>query len=292
MRSKFSGVGVALVTPFDNYGNVDYPALTKLVDHVVKGGVDYLVALGTTAETSTLNAEEQANVLEHIKQRNAGRLPVILGLGGNNTAEVKAKVEQANFSGVDALLSVTPYYNKPSQQGLYEHYKVVAETSPVPVLLYNVPGRTGVNLTSAATLKLAHEVKNVCGIKEASGNIAQAGYILRDAPKDFLVISGDDNLALPLMSIGAVGVISVAANAFPKQMSDLVKAVQSNKYAAAATVYVQMLEIVDALFVEGNPVGVKGALSILGVVKNNLRLPLVSASDALMGSLKKLMAKL
>jgi 4-hydroxy-tetrahydrodipicolinate synthase len=291
MKSKFSGLGVALVTPFDTCGSVDYTALTKLVEHVINGGVNYLVALGTTAESVTLSAEEQANVLEHIKQSNAGRLPIMLGVGGNNTAEVRAKIERANFAGVDALLSVTPYYNKPSQQGLYEHYKVVADSSPVPVMLYNVPGRTGVNLSAATTLKLAHEAKKIFGIKEASGNVAQAGYILRDAPKDFLLVSGDDNLALPLMSIGAFGVISVAANAFPKQMSDMVKAVQSNDYATAAKMHIQMLELVDALFAEGNPVGVKGALSILGLIKNNLRLPLVPASEALISNLKKLMGK-
>jgi 4-hydroxy-tetrahydrodipicolinate synthase len=289
--NSLKGTGVALVTPFDGNGNVDYTVFTNLIQHVMSGGVDYLVVLGTTAETPTLTAEEKKQILAHVKKVNAGKLPIVLGIGGNNTADVIAKIRDADFEGVSALLSVTPYYNKPSQQGMYEHYKAVIEASPVPVLLYNVPGRTGVNLTAETTLRLAHDFKNIIGIKEASGSNAQVAYTLRDKPKEFLVISGDDGCALPQMSIGADGVISVLANALPKEVSEMVRLAQKQNYVEAAKIHLQLLEITDALFAEGNPVGIKAVLNAKGLIENKLRLPLVSASDALMARIRKILAK-
>jgi 4-hydroxy-tetrahydrodipicolinate synthase len=287
MASKITGTGVALVTPFDaRERRVDYAALAKLVNFVSDSGVNFLVALGTTAETPTLSDGEKSDVLACIRQSNTKGLPVALGVGGNNTSDVLESIRRKDFSGVDALLSVTPYYNKPSQQGLFEHYKAIAEASPAPVLLYNVPGRTGVNLSAQTTLRLAAEVKNIAGIKEASGNLAQISCILRDKPRDFIVLSGDDALTLPLMATGAHGVISVAANAFPKQVADMVKLAAEQKYAAAAKIHLSMTPLVDALFAEGNPAGVKAALSMMGLVSNTLRLPLTPVSKDLMAKME------
>ncbi|MDR3366595.1 MAG: 4-hydroxy-tetrahydrodipicolinate synthase [Prevotellaceae bacterium] len=289
MTSKIAGTGVALVTPFDAKGqHVDYAALTKLVNFVSDNGVNFLVALGTTAETPTLSDAEKQEVVACIRQSNARGLPIVLGLGGNNTAEVLEKIRRTDFGGVDALLSVTPYYNKPSQQGLYEHYKAIAEASPAPVILYNVPGRTGVNLSAATTLRLASEVKNILAIKEASGNLSQITYILRDKPHSFIVLSGDDALTFPLMATGAHGVISVAANAFPKQISGMVRLLNEQKYADAAKIHLDMTPLIDALFAEGNPVGVKAALAVLGIIDNTLRLPLTPASKELVAKIETL----
>lgn len=282
MISKIAGTGVALVTPFDaKERGVDYAALAKLVAFVSDNGVSFLVALGTTAETPTLSDAEKSDVLACIRQSNTKGLPIVLGLGGNNTADVVESIRRKDFSGVDALLSVTPYYNKPSQQGLYEHYKAIAAASPVPVLLYNVPGRTGVNLSAQTTLRLANEVENIAGTKEASGNLSQITCILRDKPQRFIVLSGDDALTFPLMAAGAHGVISVAANAFPRQVADMVRLATEKKLDAAAKIHLSMAPLIDALFAEGNPAGVKAALSILGVISNTLRLPLTPASKEL-----------
>ncbi len=291
MINKFSGTGVALITPFDANGSVDYTALTKLVEFVSEGGVNFLVALGTTAETPTLTSEEKSKVLECVKVANTANLPIMVGIGGNNTQEVVDKIKHTDFNGVDSLLSVTPYYNKPSQQGMYEHYKVVADASPVPVMLYNVPGRTGVNMTADTTLRLAQH-KNIFGTKEASGNLSQMGYILRDKPTDFMVLSGDDGLAVPLASIGGAGLISVAANAYPKEISEMVRLALAQKYTEAAKIHLKMMELIDALFIEGNPVGIKDVLTNMGMIANTLRLPLVSSSPALTDKIKKLMAAL
>ncbi|MDR1415906.1 MAG: 4-hydroxy-tetrahydrodipicolinate synthase [Prevotellaceae bacterium] len=293
MASKITGTGVALVTPFDAKGRrVDYAALTKLVNFVADNGVNFLVALGTTAETPTLSTGEKKEVLSCIKSSNTKKLPIALGIGGNNTANVLERIQQTDFNGIDALLSVTPYYNKPSQQGLYEHFKAIAAASPVPLLLYNVPARTGVNLSAETTLRLAREVKNIMGIKEASGNLSQISHILRDKPEDFVALSGDDALTLPLMAVGAHGVISVAANAFPKQVVDMVKLAGAQKYSEAAKIHLAMTPLVDALFAEGNPVGVKAALSVQGIIGNVLRLPLVSATEGLVSSIAALIKQL
>lgn len=290
MKSNIQGVGVALITPFTENDEVDYTALNGLIERVSTAGVDYLVALGTTAETPTLSIQEKADIIAFIKKSNVRALPLIVGIGGNNTAEVVRNLHETDLSGVDAVLSVTPYYNKPSQRGLYEHYKVVAAESPRPVMLYNVPARTGVNMTADTTLKLAHEVDNLLGVKEACPSIGQMGTILKGRPKDFKVISGDDCMTLPLLSYGGDGVISVAANAFPEVFVRMVHAAYDNRREEAAALQLQMLEAVEALFEEGNPTGVKCALAAKGLIKNYLRLPLVPGSDALLSKFKMLIA--
>ncbi len=289
MKNNIKGAGVALVTPFTIRGEVDYESLGKLIDHVIAGGVDYLVVLGTTAETPTLTSDEKASIISFIRERNAGRCPMIVGIGGNNTCDIARQVEKFDFTGFEAVLSVTPYYNKPTQRGLFEHYKTIAEASPVPVLLYNVPGRTGVNMSADTTLKIAHEVDNILGIKEACGNLSQVAYILRDRPKKFQVISGDDNMALSMIALGADGVISVAANAFPKRLSHMIHLALEGKIIEAAGFHLNMLECVDALFAEGNPAGIKAALAEKDIILNKLRLPLVEVSDELSMKIARLM---
>jgi len=291
MKNNLLGTGVALVTPFDKNKAVDYPALAKVVEYVIAGGADYLVALGTTAETPTLTAGEKKGVAAFIRKQNGGRLPLVLGIGGNSTAEVIHQIGEYDLEDVVAILSVTPYYNKPSQEGLYQHYKAIAEASPKPVMLYNVPGRTGVNMTAETTLRLAHDFENIGAIKEASGSLSQISYILRDKPENFMVISGDDNMALPLIALGGDGVISVAANAFPEQVSRMVQLCLSGDFAAASAIQLHLLECVESLFCEGNPVGVKAALALKGLIENELRLPLVACSDGLCDKLAELVKK-
>lgn len=285
------GVGVALVTPFNEVGDVDYTSLQKLVNFVIDGGVDYLVALGTTAETATLSSEEKKKVLDTIIKTNNSRKPIVVGIGGNNTSEVCKQIEEMDFTGIVAVLTVTPYYNKPSQEGIYQHYKAVAGVSKVPVILYNVPGRTGVNMSAATTVRLAREFSNIVAVKEASGNLNQAAYILRDCPEDFLVISGDDNITLALIAQGGVGVISVAANCYPVKFSHMVKSALNGDYKSAQSDFKQLVEATDALFEEGNPTGAKAALAIKGIITNKLRLPLVSSTEALYSKIKNLIEK-
>ncbi len=291
MKNNISGVGAALVTPFDPKGAVDFKALEALVERVIQGGIDYLVVLGTTAETATLTEAEKKEVIACIAQVNAQRVPMVIGIGGNNTAAVEAQIRAFDFSAFEALLSVTPYYNKPSQEGMYRHYLAVAEASPVPVILYNVPGRTGVNLQPQTVLRLASATDRIIAIKEASGNLSQAAYILRDRPEGFRVISGDDNLTLPMVALGGDGVISVAANAFPRMFCRMVHAAQQGRTAEAASLHLRMMETVDALFAEGNPTGVKAALAHYGLMGNYLRLPLVPASEALSRRLADLISQ-
>lgn len=285
MTERLKGLGVALVTPFTDSGEVDYAALDRLVDYVIEGGVDYLVVMGTTGETPTLTLPERVAVLRAVKARNAGRLPLVVGVGGNDTARVVELIDQTNLDGVDAILSVTPFYNKPSQRGLFEHYKYIAERSPRPIILYNVPGRTGVNMEAETTLRIARECPNVVAIKEASGNIVQIKEIVASAPDGFLTISGDDSLALPIMQAGGVGVISVAANAFPRYFADLIGEQARGGSRANDEKFEKIRPTVKMLFAEGNPSGVKAALAIRGVVRNNLRLPLVPVSEELYGAL-------
>lgn len=287
MIERLKGLGVALVTPFTDNGEVDYAALERLVDYVIEGGVDYLVVMGTTGETPTLALPERVAVLRAVKARNAGRLPLVVGVGGNDTARVVELIDQTNLDGVDAILSVTPFYNKPSQRGLFEHYKYIAERSPRPIILYNVPGRTGVNMTAETTLRIARECPNVVAIKEASGDIVQIKEIIANAPEGFLTISGDDSLALPIMQAGGVGVISVAANAFPCYFADLIGEQARGGSRANDEKFEKIRPTVKMLFAEGNPPGVKAALAVRGVVKNNLRLPLVPVSDELYESLRE-----
>lgn len=273
---KIEGTGVALVTPFTKNEEVDFPALEKLVNHVIEGGVDYLVALGTTGESVTLTKSEKVAVLEKIKEVAGGRVPIVLGHGGNNTKVLIESFSDYDLSGISAILSVTPAYNKPSQTGLYEHYKRFIEASPLPIILYNVPGRTGVNMLPATTLKLANEFpKKVIAVKEASGDLSQMMEIINKAPKGFEVISGDDGITLPLIAAGGTGLISVIANAFPHEISSVVNFALEEKYNEARMIHYQLLDLIGLTFANGNPGGVKAMLSKIGIIENVLRLPLV-----------------
>lgn len=275
-RMNLTGMGVALITPFKADKSIDFDALAKLIEYQVGSGANYLVVLGTTAETPSLTADEKRQVREFVVERVAGRLPLVLGLGGNNTMgvieEMKAVDNLARFS---AILSVVPYYNKPSQEGIYQHYKAIANACPIPVILYNVPGRTGVNMTAETTLRVAADCPNVIGVKEASGNITQMDDIIKHKPKDFMVISGDDGITFPLITLGAVGVISVIGNAFPREFSKMVRLGLAGEYDAARAIHHRFTELFGLLFVDGNPAGVKCALADMGMIENELRLPLV-----------------
>jgi 4-hydroxy-tetrahydrodipicolinate synthase len=282
---QFKGTGVALVTPFQKNGGVDIPALEKLVQNVIKGGVDFLVALGTTAETPTLTQEEKQTVLTTIVKACDGKVPVVCGIGGNNTDEVIHQLKNMDLRGVDAILSVAPYYNKPTQEGMYQHFKAVAAATNKPIILYNVPGRTGSNLLPATALRLAAECSNVIAIKEASGNIVQCMELLQSKPDGFTVLSGDDNLVLAQMAIGMEGIISVAANCFTKDMTDMINLAIVGKFDKARKVHYKLLTGIDLLFADGNPPGVKYVLNQQGVCNNVLRLPVVPVSE---GTAKKI----
>ncbi len=288
MERKFKGVGVALVTPFDERGAIDFEALGRLVDSIVEGGIDYLVALGTTAETPTLTHPERAGVAAYIRERNAGRVPLVIGKGGNDTARLCAELREMDPAGFDAVLSVTPYYNKPSQEGLFRHYRAVAEASPLPVILYNVPSRTGVNMSAETTLRIAREVPNVIGVKEACGEISQIKEIVEKAPEGFLVISGDDAMTLPVMSVGGHGVISVLANAFPVEFSRMVHTAEEKSVARAQAIWADLENMCHLLFAEGSPTGVKTALSIKGLCRPDVRLPLVEGSERLRAAMREI----
>lgn len=286
-----SGVGVALVTPFTPDGRIDYEALERMVEYVIEGGVDYIVALGTTAETPTLYIQERAVVARYIIDRAEGRVPIVLGVGGNSTSEVLDQLREFDMRGAEAILSVTPYYNKPSQEGLYQHFKVVSENSPLPIILYNVGGRTGVNMTAETTLRIARDFKNVIGIKEASGNIEQIQHIIDNREEGFLVLSGDDGIAIDVMRRGGDGVISVAANSFPKSFMRAINLAKEGEYDRAEEEFTGMHEAVKALFKEGNPTGVKCALNIMGLIGDRLRLPLVKGTPELERCFKDLIQR-
>ena len=285
---KLSGVGAAMITPFKSNGECDWQALGSMIDYVIDGGADYIVSLGTTAETPTLTAEEKSEIIRFTREKIAGRTPLVVGAGGNNTAALIEQISKMDLEGVDALLSVTPYYNKPSQEGLYQHFMAVAAASPRPIILYNVPGRTGVNMTAETTCRLAADSDNIIAVKEASGKIDQIDQIIKNCPKDFLVLSGDDGLTVDVIRKGGDGVISVAVDAFPKYFSHVVFLCRQGLFDRAEEAYAPLHEAVCALFEQGNPVGVKAALTILGQIENNLRLPLVPATDLLMKKLEKL----
>jgi 4-hydroxy-tetrahydrodipicolinate synthase len=279
VRDQLTGTGVALVTPFNEDGSIDFTSLEKLIDFVIDGGVNYVVTLGTTGETPTLSKEEKKDIIDQTFQFVAGRVPVVVGIGGNNTSEIVKDIETLPIEKATAILSASPYYNKPSQEGLYQHYKALAASTNKPVILYNVPGRTGSNIAATTTIRLANEIENINGIKEASGNMLQCMQILRDKPQEFLVVSGDDALALAQIACGMRGVISVAANCFPKQFSELVSHALQDDFDAARKINQVLLQGYDILFVENNPAGVKAFLAELGVIKNHLRLPLVPLSE-------------
>lgn len=272
---NLKGMGVALITPFKEDESVDYEALGRLVDYLLQNGADYLVVLGTTAETPTLTEEEKKKIIELVVTKVRHRIPIVLGVGGNCTKSVVDKLKNDNLEGIDAILSVVPYYNKPSQEGIYQHYKAIAQATELPVILYNVPGRTGVNMTAETTLRLAREFKNIIAVKEASGNITQMDDIIKNKPKDFNVISGDDGITFPLITLGAIGVISVIGNAFPREFSRMVRLALAGDYDSARTIHHRFTELFSLLFVDGNPAGVKSMLSMMGFVENRLRLPLV-----------------
>jgi len=272
-NTSFTGTGIALITPFKKDNSIDFRSLTDVVEHVIKNKSDYLVALGTTAETPVLSTDEQIKVVNHIREVNKARLPMVVGMGGNDTAALIRKIEQWDFTGTDAILTASPYYNKPSQKGIYMHYMAIAEVSPLPIIIYNVPSRTGSNITAKTTLALACESNKFLGIKEASGDMTQLLAIASKKQEDFLLISGDDALSLPIISMGGSGVISVIGNAFPRQLSEMIRLALNNQWEDARRIHFSLLEIMEQMFVDGNPSGVKAALNILNICENQVRLP-------------------
>jgi 4-hydroxy-tetrahydrodipicolinate synthase len=289
MNANFQGTGVAIVTPFHNYGTIDFSGLEQLLHHVIDGGVDYIVSLGTTSEAPALTTDEKQAVMHFVKETVNGRIPVVMGIGGNSTHTVVGTIKNTDFDGIDAILSVTPYYNKPNQKGIYNHFKNVAAASPVPVILYNIPGRTASNIAAETTLQLAHDFKNIVAVKEASGNFTQVMDILRQKPRDFQVLSGDDALTFPMMALGASGVISVIANVLPQPFTQMVNLLLQNKITKAREIHYSLLPVMQQLFADGNPAGIKAALEIKGIIKNNLRLPMVKANKAVYFALQKLL---
>jgi 4-hydroxy-tetrahydrodipicolinate synthase len=278
LRDQLRGTGVALITPFQADTSVDYSALAKVIDHVIAGGVEYVVTLGTTGETPTLSKEEKKEIALFTFDKVGGRVPVVVGIGGSNTAELLHELGSFPLDRATAVLSTSPYYSKPSQEGLFQHYKALAAASPKPLILYNVPGRSGRNLNAATTIRLAREVGNIAGIKEASGDMAQCMEILREKPDDFLVVSGDDALAMPQIACGMEGVISVAANAFPKDFADMVRLSLKEDFKAAKVINDRLIPAYEIMFTENNPAGVKGAMAEMGLIGNFLRLPVVPLS--------------
>ena len=277
--NKFHGTGVAIITPFKSDRSVDHAALKTVIDHMINGGVEYIVSLGTTGESAALHDDEKKAVWDTTISHVNKRVPLVAGIGGNNTSEVLNDLKKFDSNGFDAVLSVCPYYNKPTQEGIYQHYKAIAEESTLPIILYNVPGRTGVNMTAETTLRLAYDCKNVIAMKEASGNFDQFNKIIKDKPEDFLFISGDDAIALPLISMGAVGVISVIGNALPGIFSTMVRMCLDGKFIEAQPLHHSLTEFISLCFVEGNPGGVKSAMKMMGICEDYMRLPLVKISD-------------
>ncbi len=290
VQDKIKGVGVALITPFKNY-EVDYEALGRMVDYVIEGGVDYIVALGSTAETATLSLEERDKVLRFIVSRTAGRVAIVAGMGSNDTKALVDQLRTFDLSDTVAILSVVPYYNKPSQEGIYRHFMAVAEASPVPVIIYNVPGRTGLNMTAETTLRLAHATDKIVAVKEASGNIEQMQAIIDGRPENFLVLSGDDGLTVELVKCGGDGVISVAANTFPEKFCHCIHDAMAGDIAKAEAEMKDMDEAINLLFKEGNPVGAKCMASVMGITDAEVRLPLVEATETLRGEIKNAIQK-
>ncbi|MDF2436463.1 MAG: 4-hydroxy-tetrahydrodipicolinate synthase [Bacteroidota bacterium] len=290
-KNKFKGTGVAIVTPFTKDGNVDFKGLEKLVNFIIKGGVEYVVVMGTTGESVTLTKEEKQSVVSHVVEAVNKRVPIVLGLGGNNTLELVNSLKKDSFNGIDALLSVSPYYNKPNQRGIYQHYKALSEASPLPIILYNVPGRTSSNMTADTTVKLAEDFKNIIAIKEASGNLEQCMKIIKNKPKDFLVISGDDALTLPMIACGADGVISVVANAFPKDFSEMTRQILAGKVKEAQKLHYKLTDIIEQLFADGNPAGIKAVLEMMKICSSQVRLPLVNVNQATQNALTELVKR-
>ena len=291
-HSKFKGLGIALITPFHADGSIDYDALIRLVDFQLRGGADFLCIMGTTAETPTLTTDEKCQLKAVITERVAGRVPLLMGCGGNCTEAVVNELRRTDWTGIDGVLSVCPMYNKPSQEGLYQHFRTIAQASPVPVVLYNVPGRTGVNMTAETTLRLARDCENIVAIKEASGNITQMDDIIKNKPEGFDVISGDDGITFPLITLGAVGVISVIGNALPREFSRMVRLALNGDYASALHIHHKFAELFKLLFVDGNPAGVKAMLHAMGMIENQLRLPPVPTRLTTMEQISNILREL
>ena len=277
-NSNLQGLGVAIVTPFNKDKSIDFPALESLLEFIIKGNVDFIVVLGTTAETPTLSNTEKISIRQFVKDKVNGRLPLVLGYGSNNTQEIIDSLKSDDLTGYSAILSVVPFYNKPTQEGIYQHFRAIAEASPIPVILYNVPGRTGANVTAATTIRLANDCRNIIGIKEASGDFSQIQEILDNKPKDFIVLSGDDGNTFPLINMGCAGVISVIGNAFPSEFGKMVKLALNGNRTEAGKIHEKFTRLFELLFKDGNPAGVKCSLHELGLIENVLRLPLVPTS--------------
>ncbi len=293
MNTEFRGTGVALVTPFKD-GKVDFKSLKKLINHTIDGGLEFLVSLGTTGESATLSVEEKLKVLEFTADVNQGRVPLVAGFGGNDTKKVIETIQNFHFNGYDAILSVSPAYNKPTQEGIYRHFMAIEAIAPRPIILYNVPSRTGANMTAQTTLRLAHSSDKFIAVKEASGNLQQCMEIVQNKPKDFLVLSGDDLITLPMLAFGIDGVISVVANAFPRQFSEMVRFGLANDFVNARPLHFDLMDIIDLIFVDGNPAGIKGVLEMLGICNKEVRLPLaeltLSTESKLKAAIQQLLA--
>ncbi len=292
MQNKLKGTGVAMVTPFRNDDSIDFNALKKLTEHLVNGGADFLVVMGTTGENPTLSIQEQETILNYVSEVSENKLPIVFGIGGNNTQAIINRIKKTDFSNITAILSAAPYYNKPTQKGLYIHYKTIAGASPVPVILYNVPGRTSVNISAETILKLSNDFENIIAVKEASGDINQVMQIIKNKPDNFTVLSGDDTYTLPYITLGMQGVISVTANAYPEEFSQMVNAALKFDIKTAQKLHYKLLDFTNALFSEGNPGGIKAALEILEICKKYVRLPLASVSKETYENIKNLMKKI
>jgi 4-hydroxy-tetrahydrodipicolinate synthase len=287
MMKKLKGAGVAIVTPFKNDSSIDFAALGRVIEHVIKGGINYIVVMGTTGESVTLTKDEKQAIISYVIEAVDNRVPLVAGIGGNNTEEAINTIRQTDLSGVDGILTVVPYYNKPTQRGIFQHFKTIATWSPVPVIMYNIPGRTGCNMSAETCIELAYNCENIIAIKEASGDISQMMKILKGKPENFGLISGDDMLTIPIIAAGGSGVISVLGNAFPEAVSELVNNAIRNNFKSAREIHFRYMEIIDLLFCEGNPAGIKAFLSVMNLCQNNLRLPLVPVSRTTLTKIQK-----
>jgi 4-hydroxy-tetrahydrodipicolinate synthase len=284
---RFKGTGVAIVTPFKNDSSIDFNAFGRVINHVIKGGVNYIVAMGTTGEASTLTRDEKQALISYVVEAIDNRVPLVVGIGGNNTQEVITSIREYDLTGADGILSVAPYYNKPGQRGIFQHFKAIATFSPLPIIIYNVPGRTSSNISAETCLELAHECENIIGIKEASGDIVQIMKIIKGKPENFIVLSGDDMMTIPIIAAGGAGVISVLANAYPVGCSELVNQALKNNFKAAREIQFRFMETIELMFADGNPAGVKAFLNVMNLCQNNLRLPLVPVSKTIFSRIQK-----
>lgn len=291
MNTPFTGTGTAIITPFTKNMDIDYPALDQLIEFQISNNIDYIVFLGTTGESVTLSKEEKQQLIRFATEKVRKRVPIVIGIGGNNTAEVINLIKNTDFKNIDAILSVCPYYNKPQQDGIFAHYKAISEVSPIPIIIYNVPGRTGANIKWETTIKIAKELKNVIAVKEASGIMEQIMKIIQHKPANFKVISGDDALTLPMLAAGAEGVISVVSNAYPKEFSQMVRYCIYGEFNKAKEIHYKLLDFIDALFADGSPAGIKAALEIMGFIQSYVRLPLANVNASVYETIKKILTK-